>query len=224
MIADLVRRYAVDGVHLDYVRYPGPEFDFGRAALDEFRTSVVPDLTRAEAATLESRFREDVLAYVDMFPQRWAAFRRTRLTAMVMRVREAVRRERPGAVVSAAVLPDASDAATLKFQDWMRWLETDLLDAACPMVYTQDAAQFESQIRNAVNAAATGEIWAGIGAYRLTSDQTIERITTARRAGASGVVLFSYDSLIEPPQPMTYLADVGRAAFAKGLASAGADW
>ena len=56
-------------------------------------------------------------------------------------------------------------------------------------------------------------MWAGIGAYRLSPAQTVENIETARRLGASGIVLFSYDSLVHPPRGLDYLASVGRAAF-----------
>lgn len=223
VVEDLVTRYAVDGVHLDYVRYPSPDFDYSRAALDEFRLSVLPDLTRPEAASLDAKRRDDVLAYVDMFPQRWATFRRARLTAMVMRIRSAVSRARVGVSLSAAVVPDRGEATTQKLQDWPRWLESALLDAASPMAYTPDAGQFEAQIKSAVAAAATGEIWAGIGAYRLTPEQTVDRIAAARRLGAAGVVLFSYDSLMEPSQPVTYLSDVGRAAFPRNLPGASGD-
>ncbi len=38
-------------------------------------------------------------------------------------------------------------------------------------------------------------VWAGVGAYRLTIDDTIEKILTARRSGAAGVVVFSHESL-----------------------------
>lgn len=223
VVADLARRYAVDGVHLDYVRYPTADFDYSRTALEEFRTSVLPDLSRAEAAALDASRREDALAYVDMFPQRWAAFRRSRLTALVMRLRDAVRQARPAATLSAAVVPDAGEAVASRLQDWPRWLETALIDAACPMAYTTDGALFQSLIERAVTAAGTGEIWAGIGAYRLTADQTIERIAAARRLGAAGVLLFSYDSLVAPAQPVSYLSEVGRAAFPAGGAGAGGD-
>ena len=37
VIDDLVARYPVDGVHLDYLRYPGPEFDYSLGVLREFR-------------------------------------------------------------------------------------------------------------------------------------------------------------------------------------------
>ena len=57
-------------------------------------------------------------------------------------------------------------------------------------------------------------VWAGIGAYRLTPAQTIENIQAARRLGAAGVVLFSYDSLTGPKPPAPdYLGTVSRAAF-----------
>jgi uncharacterized lipoprotein YddW (UPF0748 family) len=219
---DLVRRYAVDGVHLDYVRYPTAEFDHSRSALEAFRASVAPELPRAEFSRLDARRRDDVLAFVDMFPQRWASFRRNRLTALVMRIRDAVGRIRPAASLSAAVVPEAEEAADSKFQEWTRWLDTGLLDAACPMAYSAEVAAFERQIRSAVSSAGAGEIWAGIGAYRLTPDQTVDRIAAARRLGARGVVLFSYDSLVEPAQPVTYLSDVGRAAFSGGPSSGSA--
>ena len=59
-------------------------------------------------------------------------------------------------------------------------------------------------------------MWAGIGAYRLPAAQTMENIETARRLGAAGVVLFSYDSLVDPRQSSPdYIAVVGRSAFAE---------
>ena len=56
-------------------------------------------------------------------------------------------------------------------------------------------------------------MWAGIGAYRLSSAQIIENVQTARRLGAGGIILFSYDSLTGPPRGQDYLVQVGRAAF-----------
>ena len=38
VVRDLTRRYAVDGVHFDYARYPNARFDYSRLALAEFRS------------------------------------------------------------------------------------------------------------------------------------------------------------------------------------------
>jgi hypothetical protein len=56
-------------------------------------------------------------------------------------------------------------------------------------------------------------VWAGIGAYRLSSDQIVENVQTARRLGAHGIILFSYDSLTGPPHGTEYLSHIARAAF-----------
>ena len=63
-------------------------------------------------------------------------------------------------------------------------------------------------------------MWAGIGAYRLTPAQTIDHIAAARRNGAAGVVLFSYDSLVESTA-RDPLGAIGRVAFAPSRADAG---
>ena len=91
------------------------------------------------------------------------------------------------------------------------------------MAYTPESARFAEQIAAARDVNGGRSVWAGIGAYRLTPAQTIENIETARRLGAAGVVLFSYDSLIDPRQSTPdYIAVVGRSAFAKpAIASTG---
>jgi dihydrodipicolinate synthase/N-acetylneuraminate lyase len=82
------------------------------------------------------------------------------------------------------------------------------------MAYTQEPARFAEQIGAARDIAGGRAVWAGIGAYRLTPAQTIENIQAARKLGAAGFVLFSYDSLTGPTPPAPdYLATVSRAAF-----------
>ena len=130
-----------------------------------------------------------------MFPQRWQEFRRARLTALLTKIRATVKSRRPGATLSAAVFPDASDATTRRFQEWGHWLETGLLDAICPMAYTTDPALFRAQIANVELLAGQHPVWAGIGAYQLSPSATVDNIRTARQLGAEGIILFSYDNL-----------------------------
>jgi uncharacterized lipoprotein YddW (UPF0748 family) len=214
VIDDIVARYAVDGVHLDYIRYPGPDFDYNPAVLRLFRDDLSPALTRAELAQTNPLSVADLTALADRFPDRWAGFRRSRLNALLLRIRTSLKTRRPNALLSAAVFPDAADAATRRFQDWRFWVENRWLDVLCPMAYTPDAAVFASQIATAKELAGLQPVWAGIGAYRLSPAQTVENIEAARRLGADGVILFSYDSLVHPPRGVDALASIGRAAFA----------
>jgi uncharacterized lipoprotein YddW (UPF0748 family) len=211
VVADIVSRYDVDGVHLDYMRYPNDEFDCSHEALSLFGTYLSGKLPENSAAG--TRPSTDSLANIEAYPQHWREFRQARLTTLLARLKQAVRIQRPRAVVSVAVVPDAGDAADRRLQDWPGWLERGLVDVVCPMAYATDTAGFTAQVAGARRVAGARPLWAGIGSYRLSSSQTIENIRIARRLGASGVVLFSYDSLIAPPGGAEYLSEVGRAAF-----------
>jgi uncharacterized lipoprotein YddW (UPF0748 family) len=219
LVSDIVTRYPVSGVHLDYIRYPSNAFDHSQASLLAFREALQRELSSSDRQRLDDRLRRDPLAYADAFPERWAAFRRLRLADLVARVRGAVHRARPGALVSAAVIPDAREAYEHKLQDWPDWARRGLVDAFCPMAYTASLPVFNRQVASARQAAAPRAVWAGIGAYRLTPAQTIDHISAARSAGAAGVVLFSYDSLVESPA-RDPLGAIGRVAFAPARAAA----
>lgn len=222
VVDELVRRYQVDGVHLDYVRYPGADFDYSRAALRAFRDLMAPLVPSPDRARLDALARDDVLAWVDAYPEAWAAFRRTRLTALVLRLARTVREARPSAVLSAAVVPDADVAVSSRFQEWPLWAANGLLDVVCPMAYTTDPVVFATQVGQAIRLATPARVWAGIGAYRLAAAETVARIETARSAGADGIVLFSYDTIAGAPDRADYLDIVRRTAFgAVAVAGAG---
>jgi uncharacterized lipoprotein YddW (UPF0748 family) len=214
IVSDLAARYAIDGVHLDYARYPGDDFDFGREALAAFAAEVIPTLPEADQRRLGRLASTQPLAYVNALPDRWRDFRRERLTSLVRHLGQAVRSWRPGALMTAAVYPDASDAAARRLQDWRAWLADVSVDVICPMVYATDVPTFTALLASARAGAGDWPLWAGIGAYRLTSTQTIESILIARRAGADGIVLFSYDSLTGGSKGADYLTQVGQAACA----------
>ena len=216
VIGDLVRRYSIDGLHLDYARYPSDAFDYSPSALDQFRRAILPELTAAERSDAAARESLDPLAYPNLFGDRWNAFRRSRLTALVMRIRTAAKQARPGIILSAAVVPDVRQAFDERLQDWRTWLDQSLIDVLCPMAYTPDSALFQQQVAMAKAYAGDRPVWAGIGAYRLNPAQIVQNIDAATRLGSAGVILFSYDSLIAPPNSIGSFAELGRAAFGSG--------
>jgi len=122
-------------------------------------------------------------------------------------------------VVSAAVFPDARDAYQSRFQDWPEWLAEGILDVAVPMAYTTDDSLFGGEIASAVSAAGGGaRVWAGIGAYLNGYQGTLAKIDIARREGASGVILFSYDWAVTTGSPdgeRPFLERIGDARFGK---------
>lgn len=214
---DLLERYDVDGLHFDYVRFPAPDYDYSRFALERFRAWMAPHLDSARRATLDAAYARDPLAYVDSLPALWDEFRRRQITGLVERIYSGVKKRRPHVTVSAAVFANAEDAYRNRFQDWREWLRRGILDVAAPMAYTSDSEVFRQQIATAVEAAGgRRQIWAGVGAYRNTVEGAVEKIGIARGLGANGIVLFSYDWAVRPgdlnPEGR-YLSEVSRKAF-----------
>jgi uncharacterized lipoprotein YddW (UPF0748 family) len=209
---DLVDRYDLDGIHFDYIRYPSPDFDYSRAALDRFRTWVSPRVAPTWVAHLERAVEQDLLAFTTGLPQEWDDFRRMQITGLVRDVYHAVKARRPELVVSAAVIADQETAFGMRFQDWRSWLAEGILDIAVPMAYTPDNGTFTALVRSAREAAGgRHRVWAGIGAYLNTLDGTLDKIDLARREDTGGVVLFSYDWAVAAADP--FLERIGRERF-----------
>ncbi|RMH20918.1 MAG: hypothetical protein D6701_03320 [Gemmatimonadetes bacterium] len=213
---ELARGYELDGIHFDYVRYPGPDFDYSPYAVDRFRRWVSRRLSPARRAELERASGGDPLAWPDALPGPWDEFRREQVSELVERVSYGVKADRPDLLVSAAVFADPVDAVRYRYQDWPSWVAEGLLDVVAPMAYTPDDERFRSLVADAVERAGPRRVWAGIGAYQTTPQGTLDKIDIARRQGAHGVLLFSYDWAVSEGGPIgdePFLLGVGRRAF-----------
>jgi uncharacterized lipoprotein YddW (UPF0748 family) len=182
LLRELLTRYDVDGVHFDFIRYPSPEYDYSGAALRRF------GLLRGVPG--------DPLLAASREPSAWQAFLRDSLTDLTARLGRVAREVRPKIVISAAVVPNRATAYAHKYQDWPQWLALEILDAVCPMAYATENRIFRYQIEDVRTALRPAQkMWAGIGAYRLSSEGVLEKVRLARSVGAHGVVLFSHEWL-----------------------------
>lgn len=214
VVRDIAQRYDIDGVHFDYLRYPTGDFDYGRDTIAAFRGVMADGLGVADQRRLDARAAAgEPLVYTQAFPERWRTFRAARLTALLTSLQAGVKAVKPRALVSVAVVPDPREAETRRLQDWGAWLDAGLLDVVCPMAYATDADVFAAQIAAAKQSAGAHPLWAGIGAYRLSSDEIVANARAARRLGVGGIILFSYDSLAESAGGPGYVSQVGRATF-----------
>ena len=155
IVDEINSRYAVQGIHLDFVRWP--------------HTVAKP----ADAVNPVSQF-----------------------------VAEARRRVKRPRWLTAAVYAKYPRCIDTVGQDWVKWLDFDLVDYVVPMDYTESASQFESFLRQhasrSVNARRT---IAGIGVTssesNLSSAQVVEQIRLARKYGLAGQSLFDLDATLE---------------------------
>jgi uncharacterized lipoprotein YddW (UPF0748 family) len=221
VVADLTANYDLDGLHLDYIRYPSAQFGYSASTLSEFRSQTMPFLAAAERQRLDRLATRAPTAWADALPDEWNRFRRDRLTLLLTSIRAAARAARPNLTISAAVIPDADDARNGRLQDWREWARAGLLDTLCPMIYTTDADAFRVAVARVKADAGPATIWAGIGAYRLSPARTSENLKAVRRAGVPGVLLFSYDSLTSAEAPADYFSLIRSALTEKTQSDAG---
>jgi uncharacterized lipoprotein YddW (UPF0748 family) len=215
---DILRDYEVDGIHFDYVRLASPDFDYSRTSLANFRKWLETKLSAVERRELRQALKENPLSAVETYPEKFGDFQREQVTSLVERIYRAVKKKRPNVIVSAAVFANSENAYDRRFQDWRRWLTMGILDVACPMAYSQDTEVFQKQIEVATTTARDSgrRVWAGIGAYRIPVESTVEKINVARALGADGFSLFSYDFTVRPSELNPggdYLERIKRAAF-----------
>jgi uncharacterized lipoprotein YddW (UPF0748 family) len=218
--AELLTRYPLDGLHLDYIRYPDvlpftPGSRFG-VGLDLGHGAPTRERFRRETG-LEPPSPPDRLGNADA----WDAWRRDRVTELVARIRAAAQAVRPGGALSAAVWSYADRAYLSIGQDWRRWLEEGLLDFAVPMAYTLDERLFRYQAAELASVARPDRVWLGVGVWLFAKrpEAAVAQLRAARDAGAAGDALFSWDSIAEAPALRAALASEFVASAAAGAAS-----
>jgi len=214
---DLAGNYDLDGIHFDYVRYPSDHFDYSRGALERFRVWVRPRLEDARFRELDAATEQDPYTLADTLSDYWDEFRRDSVTDLVRSVYRSVKAIRPDLVVSAAVLADQRKARETRFQAWTVWLEDGIIDVAVPMAYTHDTELFHNWVAAArIMAGSRERVWAGIGAYLNSVEETLQQIGYARGGEVGGVVVFAYGAAAStPPEPdgPQPLEQIGRSAF-----------
>ncbi|MSR73876.1 MAG: hypothetical protein EXS14_00165 [Planctomycetes bacterium] len=211
VVADLARRYPLEGIHLDYIRYPGRAWGYSTAGLAIFRNELQARMTAKEHAALDAAQQSDPLLAVRRYPQRFDQFRRDSVNSLVAEVSTKLRQLRPDLLLSAAVFPEPESCKEKQFQDWRVWLREGWIDVACPMNYAVDRQAFERAL-NAELAQDSGKIIVGLGSWRLPLAETLERMALVQRRNAGGVLLFSHGGLEEQAGAFEALGEAARKA------------
>ncbi len=220
VLTDPLRHYDLDGLHLDYIRYPEYAGDWGRNPKAVERFQRLHNRTGAP----------------DAADPRWSEFRRAQVTALVRQVYLRAHALRPRVKVSAALITwgdgPADTAAFARshaynrvFQDWRGWLEEGILDLGLPMNYFRElsnAAYLNHWLEFEKDHQYGRAIVPGLGVY-LNSVQDalaqVERAGAASKAGhrVPGVNFYSYAATNNASRPN---ADFFRAIAAAGDAGA----
>ncbi|MBR5336198.1 MAG: family 10 glycosylhydrolase [Bacteroidaceae bacterium] len=185
LVDEIVSRYDVDGIHLDYIRYPDRPGGYADGAL--YRRY-------GNGETL-------------------ADWRRANVTKVVRRVYNAVKERKPWVRVSCAPLGKHDDllaysslgwnARSTVFQDAQEWMRLGIMDALFPMLYFS-GNNFYPFVRDWQEQSCGRHVAPGIGAYRLLPEygnwdvvELKRQLLTSRAAGCAGSVMFRVRHLLD---------------------------
>jgi uncharacterized lipoprotein YddW (UPF0748 family) len=195
VVREIVTRYPVDGIHLDYVRNPEPDVGYDKGTrtafdrefgIDPARFAFTPD------STLRAVIGEEGIADLK---SRWQQWQRDQVTAFVRDVRNDLDLINPKLKLTAAVIADQPAALNRYFQEWPRWLREGIVDAAIPMAYSPSTTTFVRQMSAARSIPTERHLYAGVGIYNQGARDAADKIRRARQMGVDGIALFSFDAL-----------------------------
>ncbi|MHC4398757.1 MAG: glycoside hydrolase family 10 protein [Planctomycetota bacterium] len=178
---EVARKYDVDGLHFDYIRYPNRDHCYCDGCRERFTTA-----SGVEVAAWPAD------CYSGPFEDRYHDWRCEQITRLVAAVAQEARKIKPKIKISAAVFGAYPDCRRSVGQDWVGWIKAGYLDFVCPMDYTQSDMQFTGLVENQLRLVEGRiPVYPGIGAWRLTPDRVVGQIHHARSLGADGFTVFN---------------------------------
>jgi len=192
VVKDLIASYDIDGIHLDYIRYPNREYSFDPASRARFtvRYGIDPaELVAGDRAALQRMVGAQALALMDSV---YGEFRVAQVDSMVSAIHVAAGEK----AVSAAVIADPVVARIEKGQEWARWVHNGWVDFVAPMVYSMPPTEIEHRAVVYLRTVGVDRVLIGLGVYDGRDEDLAETVALLRGVGVAGYAIFSYNSLV----------------------------
>ena len=187
-ILEIVENYDVDGIHLDYIRYPGSHACYCEECRKRFTLATRQKIEEWPTA---------VLPKTGVHSDKYIEWRTQQITRLVRLLSKRAREMDSDIKISAAVFGGYPACVTSIGQDWIAWAKAGYINFVCPMNYTENTDYFTELLVNQLTLMPKDvAIYPGIGATAsnslLRADAVVEQIYLSRYLGASGWVIFDY--------------------------------
>lgn len=211
LYAEIVTKYRVDGLQLDYIRYPfqdpfsGRSYGYGKAAREKFKQQTGVD-------PININYRQQ-----DLW-KKWTAFRTEQVNSFVEEVSQMLRKKRSTLILSVAVFPLPEYERIQKIQQhWEVWARKGDVDLIVPMTYALDTSRFQRLAQPWIHSTKLGStlLVPGIRLHSLSTLGAFDQLQLLRDLPVSGYALFAaenfhqeLDELLSNTQGKEQLASV----------------
>jgi len=191
IIGEITSKYKVDGLQLDYIRYPfqdpnqGFSFGYGKAAREQFQqqTGVDPVKISPDSG--------------DLWRQ-WIEFKTEKINSFVAEVSQFLRRNYPHTILSVAVFPHPESQRIYKIQqDWEVWARRGDVDLVVPMTYALDTNRLQRIAEPLAKEQNLGPtlIAPSVKLLNLPNIVAIDQIQALRDLPMGGYAIFAFETI-----------------------------
>jgi len=199
IIKDIISKYPVDGIHLDYIRYPysGYSYHYKKNLSDFGYNPIALKIFKKKYGFNPLKTNKLKISKSKKIRQReiFDKFRMDQITEIVKNVEKIVKSKDKNIILSAAVMPRYDRAKEVYFQDWTNWIEKNYIDFACVMSYSNNIEIFDEYLKYVNDKRYKDKIKMGIGVINQNTDINItyEQIKRTYESEIMGYSLFSFE-------------------------------
>lgn len=178
---EIVRKYDVDGLQLDYIRYPfqtsATRMGFDPVGRERFYQATGQSLDHLD----------------DYTAKLWIAWKTYQVSSFVQQVSQTLRQIKPNVKISAAVFPMKRESRIVSIQqDWETWIDNGWVDTLSPMSYTADPQRLQGMFDYMQSSPRKRSlIYPGIALHRLDGGELVQQLEALRQHGGLGATLFA---------------------------------
>ncbi len=192
---ELLARYDIDGLHLDYIRYQDMDYGYNSLAIQKFKDA-------SGVSPIDSYIFGNSPVEIGVNKKQnqieiWDDFRRASVTEFVRKCNSLILKVNSNVVLSAAVKPNLWEANNRYFQAWDQWIINGYVDFVIPMNYFPDLENFSRNVdlmMDIIPSKYHQGIILGLAVYNQDTNAVKQKIRYSRGAGFSGISIFSYDA------------------------------
>ncbi len=191
IVNEIASRYQVDGVQLDYIRYPfqddnaGFTYGYGVAARQQFQQLTGTDPVKISPSD-GNLWRQ------------WVDFKTNQINTFVSEVSQLLRRNYRRTILSVAVFPHPESQRIYKIQqNWEVWARQGIVDLIVPMTYALDTNRLQRITEPLVKEQMLGSALIAPSVKLLTLPEVvaIDQIQALRDLPTGGYAIFAVESI-----------------------------
>ncbi|MEC4813872.1 MAG: family 10 glycosylhydrolase, partial [Scytonema sp. PMC 1069.18] len=188
---EIVSKYNVDGLQLDYIRYPFQDpaanrtYGYGKAAREQFQ-----QINGVDPMTISPRQQE--------LWRKWTEFRTQQIDSFVTQVSQRLRQKKSDVILSVAVFPLPEQERIQKLQQhWEVWAQRGDVDLIVPMTYATETPRFERLAQPWIRSTQIGStlLVPGIRLLSLSTAGAFDQIQLLRDLPVIGYALFAAENI-----------------------------